>query len=47
MIHATIDGDTLAPKFEENRYERVRQVHHPEMRRTHMILRSTIIRERI
>ena len=30
MIHATIDGDTLAPKFEENRYERVRQVHHPK-----------------
>ena len=48
MIHATIDGDTLAPTFEESHYERVRQVHHPgKMRRTHMILRSTIIRERI
>ncbi len=22
MIHATIDGDTLAPKFDENRYEK-------------------------
>ena len=30
MIHATIDGDTLAPKFEESHYERVRQVHHPK-----------------
>ena len=30
MIHATIDGDTLAPRFEENRYERVRQVRHPK-----------------
>ena len=25
MIHATIDGDTLAPTFEESHYERVRQ----------------------
>ena len=30
MIHATIDGDTLAPTFEESHYERVRQVHHPK-----------------
>ena len=30
MIHADMDGDTLAPTFEENRYERVRQVHHPK-----------------
>lgn len=28
MIHADIDGDTLAPKFEESHYERVRQVPH-------------------
>ena len=28
MIHATIDGDALAPKFEESHYERVRQVPH-------------------
>ena len=28
MIHATIDGDTLAPKFDEKRYEKVRQVPH-------------------
>ena len=30
MIHADMDGDTLAPTFEENCYERVRQVHHPK-----------------
>ena len=30
MIHATIDGDTLAPTFEESHYERVRQVYHPK-----------------
>ena len=30
MIHADMDGDILAPTFEENRYERVRQVHHPK-----------------
>ena len=30
MIHATIDGDTLAPIFEESNYERFRQVHHPK-----------------
>ena len=30
MIHTTIDGDTLAPKFEESHYEKVRQVHHPK-----------------
>ena len=28
LIHATIDGDALAPKFEESHYERVRQVPH-------------------
>ena len=30
MIHADIDGDTLAPRFEESHYERVRQVYHPK-----------------